>query len=355
MKKTILTISAIVMATSNLFAFVDASTSSSSTIITSKTTSGWEMDGKKISGAFPIGDKNILTKAHGGNLSPITAYSDGMGVKVVSSTSMLGSAINNSAYNKLVFKYGEAAKASGLSLADQILNGENKTVPSMQDIRMADKLKNNRIVEDGTSCDDKNPNTENDRYMNNICQGTLIDCNDNNPYTNDVLTDGICSNEVIITETLPDTTEINYRGNNKNYILNNGTIILNINSKNKNYNLSFNTLSAASIDIYSPGRVNDNDYVKVITDKGTIIFNVTTNASVYSNTTPYVVSITDDNNYNQNIEGQLERFNSAHKFTVKINNVDKDDNNIKIEIHADQSFTDEAIGYEVNSCQMKSI
>ena len=56
MKKTILAISAIAMITSNLFAFADTSTSSSSTMVTSKTSSVWEMNGKKISGAFPIGD-----------------------------------------------------------------------------------------------------------------------------------------------------------------------------------------------------------------------------------------------------------------------------------------------------------
>ena len=54
--------------------------------------------------------------------------------------------INNSAYNDLVFKYGQAAKASGLSLADQVLTGTNKIVPSMKDIQMANKLKNDATI-----------------------------------------------------------------------------------------------------------------------------------------------------------------------------------------------------------------
>ena len=143
MKKTILAISTIAMITSNLFAVADTPAST----ISSKLSSNWVMDGKKMSGAFPIRDVKTLTKAHGGNLSPITAYSDGMGVKVVSSTSMLGSAINNSAYNKLVFKYGEASKASGLSLADQVLTGTNKVVPSVKDIKQANKIKADEDLE----------------------------------------------------------------------------------------------------------------------------------------------------------------------------------------------------------------
>ena len=76
------------MITSNLFAVADTTPTPESPLTVNS--SNWTMGGKVFKGKFLIGDTAILTKAHGGNLSPIAAYSDGMGVKVVSTTSEPG-------------------------------------------------------------------------------------------------------------------------------------------------------------------------------------------------------------------------------------------------------------------------
>ena len=148
MKKTTLAISVIAMVTSNLFAVTDTTPTPTPTPKSPLTvnSSNWTMGGKVFRGKFPIGDPLASTKEHGGDLTPLEAYSDGMGVKIIATTSAPGETINNSAYNDLVFKYGQAAKASGLSLADQVLTGTNKVIPSVKDIRMANQLIKNEII-----------------------------------------------------------------------------------------------------------------------------------------------------------------------------------------------------------------
>jgi hypothetical protein len=109
-------------------------------------------------------NKSNLANENGGEKTAIEAYSDGVGIYTVGKFK-----IDNSPMNELVFVYGEEAKKSGETLKEFVLdNGSNKEKD------LAEKLGNlaeNKIPEDGTPCDDKDNNTENDIYINGICKG----------------------------------------------------------------------------------------------------------------------------------------------------------------------------------------
>jgi len=79
----------------------------------------------------------------------------------------------------LVYKYGDAAKASGKTIADQVLIGTNVTAPTAKDIVLANKLTKDSIksslLKEGDSCDDGNPDTISDVYQNGKCVGVYAD------------------------------------------------------------------------------------------------------------------------------------------------------------------------------------
>ena len=112
-------------------------------------------------------NKSNLSNKNGGNKSAIDAYSDGIGIYTAGKFE-----IDNKAMNELVFSHGETAKKEGKTLKEYVLeNGSDK------EKSLAEKLGNiaeNIIPADGTSCDDKNPNTDNDIYLNGICKGISI-------------------------------------------------------------------------------------------------------------------------------------------------------------------------------------
>jgi len=101
-------------------------------------------------------------KDNGGNLDAIDAYQDGVGVLVIGDNTTV---INNGAMNTLVFKYGEAAKKTGVNLADQVLFLSD----SDKDKMLAELIKSNQP--DGQACNDNNNETFNDKMVNGVCVG----------------------------------------------------------------------------------------------------------------------------------------------------------------------------------------
>lgn len=111
-------------------------------------------------------------KDNGGTLDAIDAYQDGVGVVVIGDNTTV---INNGAMNTLVFKYGEAAKKTGVLLTDQVLLSD-----SAKDKMLAELIKLNQeapVNQNGTSCNDNLPYTFNDTYQNGVCVGTKTDVN----------------------------------------------------------------------------------------------------------------------------------------------------------------------------------
>jgi surface protein len=131
---------------------------------------------------------NFLSFENGGNKTAIDAYSDGIGLYVT------GEDKSYKAMNELVFKYGEEAKKAGETLKDFVISNGNN-----QEQELANLLGTNSsgtVI--GTSCDDGNPNTENDVYIdtNGSCQGAeiavknTIECY-GEPIGSEILVDGI--------------------------------------------------------------------------------------------------------------------------------------------------------------------
>jgi hypothetical protein len=112
---------------------------------------------------IPLNKANLANE-NGGEKTAIEAYSDGIGIYTVGKFQ-----IDNKAMNELVFSYGEEAKKSGETLKEFVIEkGNNK------EKELAEKLGNiaeNISPEDGTPCDDKNNETINDKFINNICVG----------------------------------------------------------------------------------------------------------------------------------------------------------------------------------------
>lgn len=93
----------------------------------------------------------------GGTLSAIDAYQDGVGAMVVET----GRGIDNAAMNTLVFKYGNEAKNNTLTVGDQVLLSGTAE----------DKLLAGKLFADGVSCNDLNPASTGETYLNGVCQG----------------------------------------------------------------------------------------------------------------------------------------------------------------------------------------
>jgi len=276
---------------------------------------------------YPL-PKAFTSQSRGGDLPDKVAATDGVGTLLLTSVTTNKKKIDNSAYNKLM--YSNIKKLDNNTTLNNLLQS-NQIQVSNSDLEKINTVMGNKSFPDGTQCDDGNPNTVNDIYINNVCKGLSIN------------------------ETLPSTSQVTFE--NKNYVLNNGIINLNIDTRNKSYNLSFNALSSASIDPYKANTIHANDYIKVITNQGIILFSVsnlnnTPKYNVYSNNTPYTATITLINYYTHNIPGQNTSWNYASSFQININNIAADDNNIQIEIHDDEAFSNEAVGYEINSASL---
>jgi surface protein len=112
-------------------------------------------------------DNKFLSNENGGDKSAIDAYSDGIGIYTVGLEDQKFSAMN-----ELVFKYGEEAKKSGETLKEHVLEKGNNKEQELATL-LGTTVSGTAI---GTSCDDGNPNTENDVYIdtNGSCQGTEI-------------------------------------------------------------------------------------------------------------------------------------------------------------------------------------
>jgi hypothetical protein len=109
-------------------------------------------------------DKKFLSEENGGDKPAIESYSDGVGIYTVGKFQ-----IDNRAMNELVFKFGEEAKKNGVTLKEYVLdNGNNKEKDLAENLGSVAK---NIIPSDGAECDDNNPKTENDIYINGICKG----------------------------------------------------------------------------------------------------------------------------------------------------------------------------------------
>jgi len=181
-------------------------------VIGTSLSAAWIVNGVETNMEHPL-QPPVRSIENGGNIPAIDAYEDGVGVFMKGSPGSDATQIDNSAFNRLVFKYGPAAKANRISIFDQVLSGTNTPPVTPEDIALANIIKGNTIASDffadGTECDDQNPDTLNDIYTDGICMGTYINgtsCDDGNSETiNDVYNGGICSG--ICDDGNPDTAD----------------------------------------------------------------------------------------------------------------------------------------------------
>ena len=131
---------------------------------------------------------SVKATDNGGSKSAIDAYKDGIGAELIDKP---GVATDNSAMNILTIKYGEEAKASNVTVVDQVLYGNSN--PTAADLVLA-----GRLTIDGASCNDGNAATTGETWLNGTCQGGIntngTTCNDGVAATyNDVYTNGVCA------------------------------------------------------------------------------------------------------------------------------------------------------------------
>ena len=168
-------------------------------LITLDLSASWYINGEEVMADFPLPADSRSTD-NGGLLSPYEAATDGVGVIIDGNGQHDDSdiQIDNTAYNTLVYKYGEAAEAAGLKVYEQVLIGTNDIPPTYQDRVYALSIKNDYlqnassglVLLDGTPCDDNNADTIDDMIVNGVCVGT---CYDGDNSTIDTLVDGVCT------------------------------------------------------------------------------------------------------------------------------------------------------------------
>ena len=105
-------------------------------VLTSSLSAGWMINGKKVMNEYPL-QKGIRSIEHGGTLSAIEAYSDGIGVIVEGNNLNEDNKIDNSAFNNTVFKYGTEAKLNNLTIGEQVSLGFNNQAPTIKEIKLA--------------------------------------------------------------------------------------------------------------------------------------------------------------------------------------------------------------------------
>jgi len=148
-----------------------------------------------------------------------------------------------------------------------------------------------------------------------------------------------------------DLTLKKFSGDNKPYMVGNGTINLKLNGETND--LSFVIGAFASVDTDNRETAYNHDYIEIITSKGNIIiqapsFEDTKNKyKILSNNTPYNVDIKLIKRYNSNLPGQNDSFNYSNIYKIILHQITE--TNVKIVLHCDESFSNEAFGYQINS------
>ena len=150
---------------------------------------------------------------NGGSLQAIDAYKDGIGAELIDKP---GVATDNSAMNTLVLKYGEDAKANNVTIVDQVVYGTSPIAPN------TDKLLAGKLTIDGASCNDGNPLSIGESWINGVCSGGLIpngtSCDDSNTETiKDIYTNQICIG--VIPKSCDEIKQFNNLAASGDYIL----------------------------------------------------------------------------------------------------------------------------------------
>ena len=132
-----------------------------------------------------------LSTDNNGLKNAIEAYRDGVGIYTVKAQN--GEDLDNKEMNSLVFKYGEVAGDSNISLKEYVLeHGNNSEKESASKLGKFEPF----VPLAGSSCDDNNIKTINDRYVDGVCVGVDVEgkvCNDSNIQTiNDIYVNGFC-------------------------------------------------------------------------------------------------------------------------------------------------------------------
>jgi len=121
---------------------------------------------------YPL-SKAFTAKSRGGDLPDKVAATDGVGTLLLPSVTTNKKKINNSAYNKLLYK-NEDKLTNKINLNDLLqlkqIKVSNKNINKINTV-MGKKLN----IPDGTPCNDDNPDTTNDIYTNGVCKGVLND------------------------------------------------------------------------------------------------------------------------------------------------------------------------------------
>ena len=156
--------------------------------------------------------------------------------------------------------------------------------------------------------------------------------------------------ELSVNEKYNNLTEKVFNKDGFKYMVGNGEINLQVLSKK--YDLEFIIGSFGSVD-EDNGQTNSNDYIKLITNTGEIIFqapsNTNPNYRILSNTTNYKAYIEKLAYYSKEV---LENQDSQYSTTIyKITVYNLDTTNIKIQLHTDESYSNESFGYRVNSAK----
>lgn len=125
-------------------------------------------DGKEVLSKHPLGVE-YRSKEYGGTKDAIDAYSDGVGVYVGGANP--NKSVNQAPMNKLVAKYGESAKAKGVTVAEEVAYGGVAT--EADKVLLSKAMDISTIHPDGTICNDGNALTINDKYTSGACNGVL--------------------------------------------------------------------------------------------------------------------------------------------------------------------------------------
>jgi len=156
-------------------------------------------------------------------------------------------------------------------------------------------------------------------------------------------------NNIDLNVTFDNLTKKHFDGDNKDYMVGNGTITFKTNCKK--YDLEFLTGSFASVDSDSKKNSVNNDYIEIIINNKNAILEVQNtndkNYDIKSNDTGYKIDLEEVKKYNSNLQGQSSVFKITRIFKIKI--YDLDTNEVKVLFHTDESFSNEAIGYQIKS------
>lgn len=114
-----------------------------------------------------------MSTDNGGTKLAIDAYSDGAGILMINQAA--DTKFDNSSMNKLVFKYGDAAKSSNTTIKNQV-NVLSPGATALEKAAATTSLEIAKIVinppVNGVSCDDGSPSTIGDSWSGGICAGT---------------------------------------------------------------------------------------------------------------------------------------------------------------------------------------